>query len=293
MRCNNCGSRIPEGKLYCPFCGEEVQLVPEYLSADMQREKLRLIRQEEERIRREREMAAIARLKENRLSPFQRTLCVSFSIVFGAVLIYCAFTALRANGMKSYGYLKTMAVRAVGDGDGERAMRFIKHAESVMPDSSVDLAVMEAEILHGEHDTEGALRILCTALTRSNSIRIYNLLISYLEEEKRYKEAAQLISESGLPELIEKYPYYRVSPPAFSLAGDAVYSHGTLLTISSEDPSAIIYYTTDGSDADESGLRFEEALLPEAGINRINAVCVNEHGIMSEQVSVVFEIRGA
>ncbi|MDO5703380.1 MAG: chitobiase/beta-hexosaminidase C-terminal domain-containing protein, partial [Lachnospiraceae bacterium] len=109
----------------------------------------------------------------------------------------------------------------------------------------------------------------------------------------RYREAARLISESGRPELMDMYPYYRVSPPVFSLVGDTTYSYGTLLSISSQDDSSTIYYTVDGSDADESGYRFEEPLLPEEGTNRINAVCVNEYGIMSEQASVVFEIRSA
>ena len=49
MVCRNCGSAIPEGKLYCPFCGEEVFLVPEYSSVDMQRAKKRM--EEEELLR--------------------------------------------------------------------------------------------------------------------------------------------------------------------------------------------------------------------------------------------------
>ena len=30
MKCRNCGHEIPDGKLYCEFCGVEVQIVPDY-----------------------------------------------------------------------------------------------------------------------------------------------------------------------------------------------------------------------------------------------------------------------
>ena len=30
MQCPECGSEIPEGKLYCPKCGYAVQIVPDY-----------------------------------------------------------------------------------------------------------------------------------------------------------------------------------------------------------------------------------------------------------------------
>ncbi|MBQ2454056.1 MAG: zinc ribbon domain-containing protein, partial [Lachnospiraceae bacterium] len=30
MQCPECGSKIPEGKLYCPKCGYAVQIVPDY-----------------------------------------------------------------------------------------------------------------------------------------------------------------------------------------------------------------------------------------------------------------------
>ena len=30
MICSKCGKEIPEGKLYCSFCGEEVYMVPDF-----------------------------------------------------------------------------------------------------------------------------------------------------------------------------------------------------------------------------------------------------------------------
>ncbi len=30
MKCENCGFEIDDGKLYCPSCGYEIQLVPDF-----------------------------------------------------------------------------------------------------------------------------------------------------------------------------------------------------------------------------------------------------------------------
>lgn len=34
MRCTHCGTEIPEGRIYCPKCGAEVQIVPDYNPLD-------------------------------------------------------------------------------------------------------------------------------------------------------------------------------------------------------------------------------------------------------------------
>ena len=34
MKCRNCGHKIPDGKLYCEYCGETVQIVPDYNPLD-------------------------------------------------------------------------------------------------------------------------------------------------------------------------------------------------------------------------------------------------------------------
>lgn len=34
MKCRNCGHKIPDGKLYCEYCGEAVQIVPDYNPLD-------------------------------------------------------------------------------------------------------------------------------------------------------------------------------------------------------------------------------------------------------------------
>ena len=38
MKCRYCGCEIPSGELYCPECGEEVQIVPDYNTGFMELE---------------------------------------------------------------------------------------------------------------------------------------------------------------------------------------------------------------------------------------------------------------
>lgn len=34
MKCRYCGRQIPEGMLYCEYCGNEVRIVPDYNPLD-------------------------------------------------------------------------------------------------------------------------------------------------------------------------------------------------------------------------------------------------------------------
>ena len=41
--CSQCGAQIPDGEVFCPECGKEVQLVPDYetMGSRMQQEEER------------------------------------------------------------------------------------------------------------------------------------------------------------------------------------------------------------------------------------------------------------
>ena len=134
MRCKNCDSDIPAGKLECPFCGAEVILVPEYMSADMEREQERLRVLEEERYLKERELRREQRLQGRRMSPAGkavRTVCV---ILIAALLSYALRFLIIRNSMRDYGYLKTEADRAYERSDPDAALSYLTEAEKVRQD---------------------------------------------------------------------------------------------------------------------------------------------------------------
>lgn len=131
MRCKNCDSDIPAGKLECPFCGAEVILVPEYMSADMEREQERLRVLEEEKYLRERELRREQRLQGKRMSPAGKAVRIVFVILVAALLSYALRSQIIRNSMRDYGYLKTEAERAYEKGDLDAALSYLTEAEKI------------------------------------------------------------------------------------------------------------------------------------------------------------------
>lgn len=151
MKCKNCDSEIPEGKLECPFCGTEVILVPEYMSADMEREKQRLEQEEEERFRREIEERREQRRRERQMKPGAKVLC--------AFLIAAVFAALALSGRHlivshmsdSFGYVREMAFREYRDGHYGEALAFAERGLEIR-ERSEDLLTLRRRILAEQRD---------------------------------------------------------------------------------------------------------------------------------------------
>ncbi|MDD7740298.1 MAG: hypothetical protein PUJ62_09535 [Lachnospiraceae bacterium] len=57
MKCSRCGATLENGKLFCPICGQEVQLVPDYETVETAYYKQKAI-EKEEQIRKENRRAA-------------------------------------------------------------------------------------------------------------------------------------------------------------------------------------------------------------------------------------------
>ena len=290
MECRNCGSRIPDGKLYCPFCGEEVQLVPEYRSSDMELALQRMLEEEAERIRKEKELAAIAREKENQLTPVQRVLCVLLIVGCAAAALYGAHLCMQKNSLMNYGYLKTQAERAYEKGDTVEALNWISLAEPVMPASSPDLELMKADILWHTGGKEEAGEVLYRLVERAPVLQVYETLIGYLTEERNYIEAAHVLAASGLKELADMHPELQSATPQMSLSDGDTYAYGTMLTLTAEGEGQI-HFTTDGTPADESAPVYTEPVMLDVGTNRVEAVLINSLGISSEPASAVFTVK--
>ena len=292
MVCRNCGSTIPEGKLYCPFCGEEVQLVPEYTSADMERVIRHLEEAELAREERRRELEAEAREKEKRMKPGTKALCMVLIAALSAALTLCMHLWIARNNHANFGYLRTQAARAEEAGDLPSALQYLIQAEAVMPSSSVDIPLKKSDLLWKMGRNDNAEAVLYDLLTRCRTVEVYSRLFRFLEEDGDYAKIAALLKSSESDELKTLYGDYLAEPPEMSLMNGSTYSYGTKLSLFSKGKGAV-YYTTDGSDPDETASLYTEPLLLDVGTNRIRAVFINEKGIASDITEAVFTVRKA
>ena len=292
MVCRNCGSAIPDGQLYCPFCGEEVQLVPEYSSVDMQRAKKRMEEEELAREQRRRELEAEEREKEKRMKPGTRILCAVLIAALTAGMTVCMHTMIERNNHANFGYLFTQAGRRRQSGDAAGALRYLVQAEAVMPDGSIELPLLKSDLLKELGQLENAEAVLYELLTANRSDIVYEKLFACLMEDGQNEEIASLLKNSGSEKLKEKYHEYLAEPPAMSLMNGNTYAYGTMLSLFA-DGEGSIFYTMDGTVPDESSTLYTEPILLAVGSNRISAIFINDKGIRSEAASAVFSVKEA
>lgn len=142
MKCSNCGQELPEDAVVCPFCGAEVEWVPEYSSPDMIRVMIHHQR-EDARKRAERLEARRKERLERTKSPVQRLVRVLAAVILAVVLAFAANVLIDRNNLSNYGYLKTMAERAVSEGELAEAERYVEAASRLRKDSTDLGALLE------------------------------------------------------------------------------------------------------------------------------------------------------
>ena len=281
LKCKECGSEIPAGKLYCPTCGAEVRLVPDYDSYDMHRTPVK------------RTAAGDSGRTE---APLEKGFRITLKAVLGvlfiaaavAVMIYMIIAALKIRQPEAEIDYLAEARQAFADGkmdDAEKAV--IKAREkSDGEDDASDL--LYADILMKTDRTAEAIPILRDVLERSGNAEAYLKLIPIYIEGSDFAAVAQLLKQTDSSEVLELYSGYAAEEPELSLTSGLTYEYGTWLEIISDKGD--VYYTIDGTVPDTTSIRYEGPILLQTGTVRINAVAINAYGVRSAIVSGIFKI---
>ncbi|MCI6173170.1 MAG: chitobiase/beta-hexosaminidase C-terminal domain-containing protein [Clostridiales bacterium] len=287
MKCSNCGFEIPDGKLYCPRCGKEVQLVPDFTSVSMERERLLRARAEEERRRREAEAAE----SERRVRPLVALFKTAMTVIIAAGLTFLMHYYLTVHESETFSGQRLAAINAYEAHNLKTAQSAVSRALELRP-RSTEMAILKADILTESGRISEALSVLEDLIeSEPDEISAWEKLIGIRIEEGDNTEVARLVEQSRFESLTEKYADYLADPPTFSLINGRTYPYGTSLTIRSA--SGTIYYTTDGSVPDAHSTKYTGPIPLDAGTNRIAAVCINSKGVASKTVKAVYNIRKA
>ena len=293
MICRNCGSEIPEGQLYCKFCGEEVQLVPEYSSVDMQRVQKRMEEEELERERREREAEAAERRKRNRIKPWRVVLDLILIAGIAGVMSFFAWKQIDKTNEANPGYLLVQSEKARSAGNIEEAIAFLDKAFSVSSTRSVDIPMKKAELLAESGRLPEAVTLLEELYEEhSDSRTVLSALLHNLEEANLNSRISEIVSGNCPEDLRSAYSAYLANPPRMSLMNGNTYIVGTMLSMSA-DGIGKIYYTTDSTEPDETSILYTDPVMLEAGTWYYKAVFINDKGIRSDTTTSVYNVKRA
>ena len=291
MKCLSCGCELEEGKLYCPRCGYEVQIVPDFepeieetisgvmnealeditnhlIQSEEQKRKEEQLEQEEKqhnRIRLYSTMAAACTL-------VLLVVCVLFYNYMGNVETQLAKAQKAASG-KNYAKAIEYALRAVEIDGSDMEIRNLLGNYYMQDGQLKNAKITFGDIIALDGENEEAYRGL---------IRIY-------EKEGDFEAINELIRSSNSAKISNTFAKYIANPPQFSHE-QGTYEEIIPLKLTA-NTTGTVYYTLDGSEPNENSPVYTSPVYLEDGIHTVRAFFINDYGIRSETAVQIYQIH--
>ncbi|MBO5094285.1 MAG: chitobiase/beta-hexosaminidase C-terminal domain-containing protein [Lachnospiraceae bacterium] len=287
MKCPDCGYELEEGKLYCPKCGKEIQIVPDFepeieatINGALEGITSQLIQSEEQQKKEE------AQEKEE-----ARRGAVSFYTTLAAAALIVLF----AGGVflwNRMGSVETQLARAQRAADKKNYAKAVEYTLQAVEKDGSD---MEARNLLGSYYVlNGQIKNAVTtfqdviALDKENEDAYRNLIAIY-EKEEDYTAINDLIRSSNSDKIENTFTKYIANPPQFNYP-QGTYEERIPLKLTA-NTSGKVYYTLDGGEPDETSDVYTAPIFLEDGIYTVRAFFVNDYGIKSETAVQIYQIH--
>ncbi len=287
MVCMRCGTELEEGKMYCPVCGLEIQIVPDFepeieeqindVLGDITDELIRSEKEEKKEIRLEQEEKR--RRKIRLLSAVAAILLVL--LFFGGFFWYRHIDSVET--------LLSRAQAAAQGKDYERAAEcMLRAVELDGTDMDIRNLLGRYYLLAGENQNARTTFQDVIAIDRGNE-EAYRNLIGIYEKEGDYAAINELIRSSDSNKIVNAFSKYIANPPQFSHEQG---TYGEMISLKlTANAAGTIYYTLDGSEPDRGSEVYTTPILLEDGIHTVRAFFVNAYGIQSETAVQIYQIH--
>ena len=295
MKCAYCKNELKEGCVFCPSCGKDIQIVPDYnefedeflnelVAKSVEKENQKELLQKKKKI----EARKLQREKEKKMKIF---IGLGISCFIGLILILLLVSIqIEKAHEASFDFQIKKAEKAMKSKDYESAISYYEKALSI-EESDVDTHFILAELYQKEGYTDAAvLHYKQIIQGDSDNAKAIQSLIDIYEENHQIDEIMNLKVLVGNSSQEKLFSPYIVAAPEFE-PKEELSDKFFELTITSLDQSDI-YYSLDGTDPVKNGILYERPIpLDEEKRYHIQAVCLNSKGIYSEIAERTYEIK--
>ena len=299
MKCINCGMEIKTEYKVCPYCGANIQIVPDYSVYDEDDINIILestveINKKPELTKEEREARVKARQKASEEAK-KRKMKLTIAIVAMACMLVViigvvAKVIIDNNNNNSFAYQMKKADSAMFSGDIENAEKYYLKALALEPDN-IDVRLELADLYIEKKDNDEAEKYLKEVIAKdAENYDAYRMLYDIYSEKGDTNAILKLKSGVTSNKILAIFSEYSVDAPLLSLAG-GTYNNDIKLSISAKK-GVEIYYTLDGKNPVEDGTKYKSMIeITGAGLHTIKVVTKNELGVYSEVVSETYIIE--
>lgn len=302
MKCKKCGAEIESGYVYCPSCGESIQLVPNYNV--LEEELLFKVVEDKDKQKEDRFATGVykpvAKTQTSQKNDNKRITAdsnpiirnkdflkkiVAFLIIviFGMVLIIPYF------GSHSYDSLMNKAVEAEANKQYAKALGFYEDAYDI-DSSSFEVIYGLGRMYFQVKEYEKAEEYLSLALeSEPENKNIYSALIECYSKLDDMESIQILYDSAPNDDIAALFEEIITMAPEFSKPGGE-YQNELMLDLSASNDNQI-FYTTNGKNPTTSGKLFTKSIKLTEGTTEVKAVALNSKGEYSDVVSETYIIK--
>ncbi len=288
MKCKKCGEELVAGKVYCPNCGTEVQMVPDYNDLDEDFDTIIAPERKYEKVKEEEDDF----LKEEEKKPLSKrsiTIIITAAVVLLVVIVLSVsliFTNNQKN--KDFAFQYGEASEYLNQGRADLALKAVEKALLVEPENEEALLLLAKIQVELDNKDEAINTLLSLVAINPDSLEGYEFLLSLYAEKEDYDAIKELSKDISNDYVMGLFRSYLPTAPSFSVeAGE--YDEVISVELSS-DADSTIYYTTDGSDPTTFGVVYTSEIAIESGTVTIRAVAHNELGVYSDEVEATYNV---
>ena len=283
MKCQKCGVEIPEGKLYCENCGEEITIVPLFepeLETQID-ESLHKISDE-----------VLAQTSMNTPKSKKKPHYLGMVVVLVVISLFIGVIAL-IYLFNSPLYQLNQGNKYVSEENYQKAIVCYEKALLKNPENQVDIYLYMVNCYEklgydGQYEEYLLRAIADSGKTPQQELTAYTKLIQFYREGNSFQTINNLLKNCKSDKIRERFKDYLVSTPVFHYEEGAYHEIIPLKITSPEGYE--IYYTLDGSEPTKESNKYSEPIFLDDGNYEFRAVCINEFGVSSDVVIKKYEV---
>ncbi len=298
MKCAYCNAELKPGCIYCPNCGKEVQIVPDYNELDdyILNSVLDDDSREEERPSNppqkpdEEKIDNQKALKEKKAQQ-KKIIIISVLVAVIAIAIIIAVVVVKVNSNRnnSVDYQIKQAQAAYYDCNIKDAILYYEKALSLDEDN-LDVRFALVDIYLKEDEDEAAIILLQEIINLDkNNYDAYKDLISIYDKSQDYDSIVALYENVSDDKVKKLFSDYIVPEPELS-EEEGKYDEALSVEVYSEK-GLEVFYSFGDQDPKKEGKLYTSAIdIDQSGETVLNVVAMNSKGVYSNIVTAKYDI---